>query len=75
MDGMDDADAVDADRAASREERAAIAEYDGGLSRAHAERLAAGEYPDGAGTGRAMSEVSVGSDDDPAGEVRQMISA
>lgn len=73
--GTDDADAADADRAASKEERAAIAEYDGGLSHVEAERLAAREYPDRAGKGRAVAEVSVGSDDGPAGEVRQMITA
>ncbi|HZQ00793.1 MAG TPA: hypothetical protein VE999_02120 [Gemmataceae bacterium] len=55
--GEDDADDADADRAYRQEERAAIAQYDGGLSRAQADQLAAGEFSDAAGSGEASPDL------------------
>jgi hypothetical protein len=55
-DVADAADDADADRTYRREERAAIVQYDGGLSRPEAEQLAALEFPDAAGTGQTPTE-------------------
>jgi len=61
--GADDADNADADRAYFREERAAILQYDAGLSRQQAEQIAATEFSEMPGTDRTSLEQLTASTD------------